>query len=290
MKCAIIVNSLSGNSMLVDVKGLTEVFGEDADIIYIKEDTVLKDLSAYQRIVACGGDGTLNSVINCKLSPSAQLFYLPYGTFNESQHNATQSPRLTELGKIGKRYFSYVCAAGIFTPLGYTVSPEKKKRYKRWAYFSKILKEYRVHRIKAQFSLDGKSFEGEYALLMAIDSQRCFGFKFNKMYRQNDGLLHFLAIKAPSKNGFLGAVQLFFPLFRTFFVGFNKPHFSKNIIFCPVKSVQLNVERTDFNVDGEKITVEGKTEIKVSHCRYKLEIVNRAQWQQMQKQLKTSDD
>lgn len=92
MKCVIIVNSLSGNSMLVDVKGLTEVFGEDADIIYIKEDTVLKDLSAYQRIVACGGDGTLNSVINCKLSPSAQLFYLPYGTFNESQHNATQSP------------------------------------------------------------------------------------------------------------------------------------------------------------------------------------------------------
>ena len=130
MKCAIIVNSLSGNSMLVDVKGLTEVFGKDADIIYIKEDTVLKDLSAYQRIVACGGDGTLNSVINCKLSPSAQLFYLPYGTFNESQHNATQSPRLTELGKIGKRYFSYVCAAGIFTPLGYTVSPEKKNATK----------------------------------------------------------------------------------------------------------------------------------------------------------------
>ena len=77
MKCAIIVNSLSGNSMLVDVKGLTEVFGKDADIIYIKEDTVLKDLSAYQRIVACGGDGTLNSVINCKLSLPVEPCFSP---------------------------------------------------------------------------------------------------------------------------------------------------------------------------------------------------------------------
>ena len=35
MKCEIIVNSLSGNIILVDVKGLTDVFGKDADIIYI---------------------------------------------------------------------------------------------------------------------------------------------------------------------------------------------------------------------------------------------------------------
>lgn len=285
MNCAIIINSLSGNSEFVEEKNLIDLFGEDYDttVIYIYEDTVLGDLSAFDRIVVCGGDGTLHSVINCNISQTAQLFYLPYGTFNESEHNVQSSPKLTELGLAGTRYFSYVCAAGIFTPLGYIVSNKNKKRWKKLAYFSKILQQYKVHRIPLKFEINGERHEGEYALVMAIDSPQCFGFKFNKMFAQDDGKLHFLAIKAPKHNGFLGAVELFRPLFRTFFVGFKKPFRSKNILFEPCKRVKMNLKNpVPFDMDGEKVDMQGRFDIRIAQCRYKLEIVSLSALQQLQ--------
>lgn len=287
MNCAIIINSLSGNSKFVEEENLINLFGEDYDttVIYIYEDTVLGDLSAYDRIVVCGGDGTLHSVINCKISTTAQLFYLPYGTFNESERSAVRCPQLTELGRAGNRYFSYVCAAGIFTPLGYVVSNKKKKRWKKLAYFSKILHEYRVHRIPARFEINGEQHDGEYSLLMAIDSPQCFGFKFNKSFQQDDGLLHFLAIKAPKHNGLLGAIELFRPLFRTFFVGFKKSFRSKRILFEPCKRVKLHLSGTvPFDMDGEKVDMRGNFSIGIVQCNYNLEIVSLTDLRHLQEQ------
>lgn len=292
MKCAIIINILSGNSKFVEEQNLINLFGEDYDtsVIYIREDTVLGDLSSYDRLVVCGGDGTLHNVINCKISKKAQLFYLPYGTFNESERNVQIKPQLTELGKAGNRYFSYVCAAGIFTPLGYVVSNKKKQRWKKLAYFSKILQEYKVHRIDASFEINGERHEGEYSLLMAIDSPQCFGFKFNKSFVQDDGILHFLAIKAPKHNGLLGAMELFRPLFRTFFVGFKGPFRSKRILWeaCPKMKLHLK-ETVPFDMDGEKVEMKGSFGISVVRCNYNLEILSLDDLQAATKSVKTNN-
>ncbi len=265
--------------MFVDEQELIDVFGEgyDVTVIYIYEETVLGDLSNFERIVACGGDGTLNSIINCKLSSSSQIFYLPYGTFNESQKSVEeQHPLLSELGKAGGRYFSYVCAAGIFTPLGYTVTSKNKRRWKKLAYFSKILREYKIHRISAQMDIDGEVHGGEYSLIMAIDSRQCFGFKFNKMFAPDDGIMHFLTIKAPKHGGLIGAISLFFPLFRTFFVGFKKPYRSKKIMFMPCKKVKLQLDgEVPFDMDGERVDMQGKFDIKLVHSKFKIQIVRR---------------
>lgn len=288
MTCAIIINRLSGNSDIVPEKDLAEIFGEgyDTTVINIYEDTVLDDLSTFDRIVACGGDGTLHSVINCKLSQTVQLFYLPFGTFNESQYNTEENPRLAELGLAGGKYFSYVCAAGIFTPLGYVVSTKKKKRWKKLAYFSKILKEYRVHRIAAKFEINGERYEGEYSLLMAIDSPQCFGFKFNKLFKQDDGKFHFLAIKAPKHGGLLGAMELFSPLFRAFFIGFKKPCRKKKLLFEPCRLVKMNLKQpVNFDMDGEKVELQGRFTITIAQCRYNLQIVDKALLHKLQQEL-----
>lgn len=287
--CAIIINSLSGNSSAVDENSLIEIFGAGykTTVIRIYEDTVLGDLSIFERIVFCGGDGTLNSVINCKLLPRAQLFYLPYGTFNESEHGVDKAhPQFSELGIAGDRHFSYVCAAGIFTPLGYVVPNKKKKRWKKLAYFSRILKEYRIHRINAKFTLNGVEHQGEYSLLMAIDSKQCFGFKFNKMFEIDDGILHFLAIKAPKHNGLLGKISLFFPLFRTFFVGYKKPRHTKSVLFEPCKSVSLSLSQTvPFDMDGERVDMEGSFDISIVQKKYKIQIVNRNKLEQLKTEM-----
>ena len=292
-KCAIIINSLSGNSSAVDVTGLKNLFGKkyQTQVIHIYEETILGDLSSYARVVVCGGDGTLHTVINCKLSSSVELIYLPYGTLNEIRHNAdSDSTRFAEVGKAGEKYFTYVCAAGIFTPLGYTVATKKKKRWKKLAYLSQILKEYQVHRINAQLELNGTTHQGEYSLIMAIDSPQCMGFKFNKMFKQDDGMFHLLTIKAPKHNGLIGKVGLFFPLFRAFFVGFKKSYHSKKILFEPCTFLKVRLENSvPFDMDGERVEMQDEFTIGIEKQKYDIQIISRERLhllQQKQKRLK----
>lgn len=288
-KCAIIINRLSGNSESVDEDGLKNLFGKNyrAKIINIFEDTVLGDLSSYERVVVCGGDGTLHTVINCKLSSSVELVYLPYGTLNEIQHNAEENKRFAEVGKAGEKYFTYVCAAGIFTPLGYTVASKTKKRWKKFAYLSQVLKEYRVHRIKAQLDVNGETHTAEYALIMAIDSPRCMGFKFNKMFKPDDGMFHLLTIKAPKRNGFCGKLRLFFPLFRAFFIGFRKAYHSKSILFEPCTSLNVRLENpVAFDMDGERVEMQDEFHVGIEKQKYDIQIISRNKLQQLQQQQK----
>ena len=67
--------------------------------------------------------------------------------------------------------------------------------------------------------------------------------------------------------GILGKIRMFFPFFRSFFMGFNKEYHSKNIDFFPAKQAEIVLkEEQVFCMDGErrepgKILRTGKTEI-----------------------------
>lgn len=277
-KCVIIVNKMSGNSSHADENKLTAVFGKDYDVkvIRMNKSTVLYDLSEYDRVVVCGGDGTLHNAINCKFKKKVDWIYCPYGTLNElaTGNGNGQEYVLRDVGTANDRKFAYVCACGIFTPLGYVVKDKYKKRFKALAYLSKVVSQYKVHRIDAEITADGKTQNGQYTLIMLIDSPKCFGFRFNKMFRLDDGKLHMLTIKSPKHNGFFGGFKLFFPLFRTFFIGFKKEYHSKNIDFSEVTEVTLKLQKeTDFCMDGEKVPLNGDINLKAVKFQVPIKII-----------------
>ncbi|NCA67503.1 MAG: hypothetical protein EOM87_05510 [Clostridia bacterium] len=268
-KCLIIVNRRSGNSSKINRKTLLKRFGTDCSVTLRFIDHANDNWSAegYNRLVICGGDGTFNNALNNIKGQNIEVFYCPCGTLNEFSKTIKQqgSCVLQDAGIINNRIFSYVAATGSFTPLGYVVSEKHKKRYKSFAYYLKVIREYKVHNILANIVYNDKIEEGNFTLIMALDSMRCFGFRFNKMYKPDDQLLHLLLIRSPGEDTVLNRMKMFFSFFRVFFIGFRKAYRSKNIIFEPVKSMTITLKREEsFCIDGEKVIESGKIDIGIS--------------------------
>ena len=279
-RCVIVINRLSGNGNRADERTLKSAFerGYSVDFYYITQKQMLKDFSAYERIVVCGGDGTLNGILNSKMRDDVEIIYLPYGTLNEFYKGGIKDNHfLKDICFANDLYFSYVMAAGIFTPIGYCVNDKKKRKYKALAYISHVVKEYKIHRIKAKLTTQDYCDEGEYSLIMAIDSPRCFGFRFNRLFKTDDGIMHLLAIRAPKNNGLIGKIKIFFPLFRAFFVGFNKSYHSKNMEFRPFDKLTISLnEDVDFDVDGDKKTSSGDINMGITRFSRPITILGKA--------------
>ena len=264
MKTLLVINRTSGNGGKIDADIIKNTYSKHDQVSVVeiarKEDGW--DAAEYEKIIVCGGDGTLMRAVN-KVSPEQKLLYVPCGTFNESAKNNGKKKgkirRLSLIGFANDTRFTYVCAAGSFTPIGYDVKEKDKKAFKILAYLFTVFKHYRAYRIPASISVDSKSESGEYTLIMMIHSKRCFGFRFNKMFDVNNPSLFMLSIKSPKNKGVLGAIEMFFPFFRAFFIGFRKEHHGKKIDFMPVENPVVELgEKTDFCVDGEKVEFEGK--------------------------------
>lgn len=273
-ECLIVVNTLSGNSGSLDVEKIKEKLSREYlsfKVARVPEESIAS-YEEYSGIAVCGGDGTLNRMINTSLSPCASLYYVPCGTLNEV-YGAQKECTLSLVGSAGDLLFSYVCATGTFTPLGYAVDVSSKKKIKALAYILKVIREYKVWDVKAKINLDGKKLEGDYTLLMLLHSPRCFGFNFNKGYKKGEMCL--LTIKSPGKDNLINRIKIFFPFFRAFFMGFNKPYESKNMLFTPFKRISLTLSSpTPFCVDGEEYKINNTVEVNITKLKNPIKILN----------------
>lgn len=257
MACKIIVNRDSGNCARLDLEGLTCMLGcKDAQIENITSTT---DWSAdgFDTVIVCGGDGTLHNAID--KCPSKQIIYAPCGTLNEA--SATEKT-LKTVGRVNGESFSYVCACGSFTEIGYSAQNKHKQRWKSIAYLPQILKQYKCHEIRATLNVDGKVFDADnYTLLMVLKSHRCFGFNFNRCYKKNKKL-YLLAIKSVGADCLKNRAKMFFPFFRVFFCGISHPMSRKSWFLMPFDKLTMTLDgKQDFCLDGEKRTLQGVLEI-----------------------------
>lgn len=102
----------------------------------------------YEMVVAVGGDGTINEVVNGLVGSEVQLAILPAGTENvlakerhipmalekAAQYVRETPPRRADVARIGERYFLCFCGIGLDALVVERVQPEAKARLGAMAY------------------------------------------------------------------------------------------------------------------------------------------------------------
>lgn len=282
-KVLIVVNDMSGNSAKIDVDSILRTLSPDDEVYQLRllASDQDYDVSGYDEVIACGGDGTINNAINKCRDLDLRLVCYPSGTLNEKSRAMSDAKsagrRISHLGMANGQLFTYVMAAGAFTEIGYTARPRHKKRFKALAYVWKAFSAYRVYDIEAKIFTDRRTIENtRFALIMVLDSDRCFGFRFNRMYKASDEkTLYLLAIKNTGKNTLRGKIRMLFPFFRAFFMGFRREHHSRLIDFMPLEKVDIQLgESQDFCVDGECRNYSGFVHVEKKRIKPELIIRN----------------
>lgn len=253
MNCKVIVNAEAGNYDKLDLDRLLNDLGcANAQVELINSNS---DWSAdnFDTLIVCGGDGTLHNAL--EKYPRKQIVYAPCGTLNEA---AKTCSTVSSIGKVNDTPFSYVCAAGSFTEIGYSAKNRYKKHFKSLAYLPQVLRSYRSHAIRAELNVDGKALRDDYTLLMVLKSNRCFGFNFNKSYLKSNGL-YLVAIKSKGKDNLINRFKMFPSFFRVFFCGVNAPKTTDAFTVVPFNNLTVKLDSPQsFCLDGEKRILSGE--------------------------------
>ena len=278
MNCLVVINTMSGNAAKIDERSLLSRYaaGDVVSVKYLRTPTDAYSPDGVEKLIVCGGDGTLHNALALCHEKAIDLYYLPCGTFNETaKATAGKGVRPMETcGKIGDFRFAYVAAAGSFTDLGQAASTKTKKRFKLFAYFAKVLSAYKVHHIRARIETEKVKTEGVYTLLMLSNAKRCFGFRFNRLHKKQPDTLQLIAIKSPAKDDLWGRIKMFFPFFRVFFLGFSKEYFGKNLLVTSFSKGEITLfEKTLFCLDGESALLEGANAVSKNKSKARLFLI-----------------
>jgi diacylglycerol kinase family enzyme len=147
----------------------------------------------YDLVVAFGGDGTLNEVVNGLAGTDVPVSVLPGGSTNvvcrtlgipNDVVDATEhllaalddwAPRKIDLGRADERHFVFSCGVGIDATVVKRVDahPRLKSRtgpyYYSWAAISAFYRSYMVNPVRLRVEIDGKTSEGVTALAQNSD-------------------------------------------------------------------------------------------------------------------------
>ena len=125
-KCLLVVNKFAGNYRATDEEIIKNSIGEEYDVtvLYVScaTDSVNR-IEGYDLVVVCGGDGTLNRLINRDIARGTEVRYYPSGTLNEAADKRRGQARKTQKndlrGGLRRRKIIYLRArGGHFHPFG----------------------------------------------------------------------------------------------------------------------------------------------------------------------------
>ncbi|MBO4692811.1 MAG: diacylglycerol kinase family lipid kinase [Clostridia bacterium] len=168
----------------------------------------------FDRIVVCGGDGTLNEVITGLMSAgvNCKIGYIPAGTLNEwslglkiprSIPNAAKAAAgdfeiKLDVGRFADRYFSYTASFGAFTEVSYSAPQEVKNVLGQAAYFFEGIKSLgNIKPIHLKIECEEKTVEDDFIFGAVSNSMSVGGivkFKEN-VVKLNDGVFEVFLIK-----------------------------------------------------------------------------------------------
>jgi diacylglycerol kinase (ATP) len=215
----------------------------------------------YDIVVAAGGDGTLNEVVNglAEQEYRPKLGVIPMGTTNDFAR-ALQIPRDIEkavdiivkgdtlpvdIGRMNDRYFINIAGGGRLTELTYEVPSKLKTMMGQLAYYIKgieMLPSIKATELTIEY--DGKLFEGEAMLFLIALTNSVGGFeKLAPDASINDGLFTILILKKTNLAEFLRIATL----------ALRGEHLSDDhVIYTTANRVKVrSSEKVLINLDGE---------------------------------------
>ncbi len=227
-----------------------------------------------QLIVCCGGDGTLNEVINGMLEAgcTARLGYIPAGTTNDFartlklpkktekciSHIINGGARRLDIGAFNGRNFTYIASLGAFTKISYSTPQKLKNIFGHSAYLMEGVKEIgKIDPFKAVVEVDGETIEGEFVFGSVTNSTSVAGlFKLNELdVRLDDGELELTLIRNPKNANAL--VQI---LRGLVYCRYNPEY----VVFKHAKEVIIKTELPQrWTLDGERGSKVTEAHIKV---------------------------
>lgn len=167
----------------------------------------------FDLIIAAGGDGTINEVVNglAEIPNRPKLGIIPAGTTNDFAR-AIEVPKSIEaacdvlcdgyempidIGKVYDQYFINIAGGGTLTELTYEVPSKLKTMIGQLAYYVKGIEILpKVHPVQARIEYDGKLFEGEIMLFLVSNTNSVGGFeKLAPSASLNDGMFDLLILK-----------------------------------------------------------------------------------------------
>ncbi|WP_077595905.1 diacylglycerol kinase [Oceanobacillus kimchii] len=216
----------------------------------------------YDLIIAAGGDGTINEVINglAEQEHRPQLGIIPAGTTNDFAR-ALHIPRdidkaidiiiegntmELDIGRVNDdHYFINIAGGGKLTELTYEVPSKLKTLLGQLAYYIKgieMLPFLKATRVKIEY--DDQVLEDDIMLFLISNTNSVGGFeKLAPDAKLNDGYFDLLILKKTNLAEFIQIATL----------ALRGDHFrSKNIIYTQAKHIKVsNEEKMQLNIDGE---------------------------------------
>ena len=267
----LIVNPCSGkgkvSKYVPQICDNLEKQGFELEVIYTSKtnngEQIIKNYIRYiDAVVVCGGDGTLNEVINgvIKCHKKIDVTFIPFVTTNDfattmkmPKNQYKLSKKLSkytktgiDIGNFNGRYFYYVAAFGVCTSVSYNTDQKQKNKFGKLAYYKKGIQELKkMKKYKATIVTDDEIIKDEFVYGSITNSISIGSFKWFKRneFKVNDGLFELVLIKKP-KN--------FFGILRIAKSILSKKYDQKNIYYLKTKHLQIDFDKNvDWTLDGE---------------------------------------
>ncbi|MDI9469650.1 MAG: YegS/Rv2252/BmrU family lipid kinase [Bacillota bacterium] len=219
----------------------------------------------YRRIVIMGGDGSLNNVINAfaahgplppmalipagTTSDFARSLGLPLGNYRGAARVARDGePSFLDLGRINRRFFSYIACFGAFVTVASDTPRELKRTLGHLAYMIEGLRSVlAVQPIRTRIHHEGTVYE-ESLLFGAIANTTSIGGLLRLPAAQvdlSDGEFEALFVRAPANPLEVPAIL------NTVLAGRLD---DRNLLFFTASKLELEFdEPVDFVADGEAV-------------------------------------
>ena len=216
-KALFLYNPAAGRGRIArNVGGIVDIFSENGwELTPEKIDFGRNPFDAHpdiRMVVAAGGDGTVNYVVNRmrERGLSLELGIIPAGTANDfagivgmakdpleaARQIVTGEVQALDCGVVNGLHFVNIFSFGIFTTTSQRTPDERKHKIGKLAYIIEGVKEFRaMHAVPLQIVADGQAFDFNSLMVLVFNGETAGGFRLARRSSIKDGLFDCLMLE-----------------------------------------------------------------------------------------------